>query len=366
MARVLAGAGVSGYEAGVADVVEGLTRDLADEIRRDKLGNLIMLKRGEGSVARGGGSPGRGEGSSGRGEGGPSSPKIMLAAHMDEIGLMITRIEKEGALRFTQVGGIDQRILPGQEVIVHGRRELPGVIGAKPPHIQEPDENKKAVKMENLYIDVGMTREELEKAVSVGDIATFRRQPVFLKNDFLAGKALDDRAGVGVLFECLKRLQSIRHQADVYCVATVQEEVGIRGAMVSTYGVTPDIGIAIDVGHGEMPTVPEYLTLNMGKGPAIAFGPQVHPKIFDTLTAVAKEEGIPYQVEPSPHPGGTDAWAIQVTREGVPSALISIPLRYMHTSVETVSLEDIKRGGQLLASFIARVDHEFLEGLRCF
>lgn len=340
---ILTETGVSGHEFKVADAIDGFWKGLVDEIRHDKLGNLIALKRGQG---------------------GGTAPKIMLAAHMDEIGMMVTMIEKEGALRFATVGGIDQRVLVAQEVIVHGRRDLPGVIGAKPPHIQDPDEQKKAVKMENLYIDVGLPKDELEKLVSVGDLITFQREPVLLKNGLLAAKALDDRAGVGMLFECLKRLAYIKHVADVYCVATVQEEVGIRGAMVSTYGVAPDIGIAIDVGHGDSPNVPEYLTLGLGKGPAIAFGPQVHPGIYDRLVQVAKDDGIPYQVEPSPHPGGTDAWSIQTTREGVPSALISIPLRYMHTSVETVSLDDIKRGGQLLASFIASIDTSFMEGLK--
>jgi len=213
---------------------------------------------------------------------------------------------------------------------------------------------------------VGLTADEARELVDVGDTATFATTPTHLKGQVMAGKAMDDRAGVAVMFECLKALDNARHHADVYCVATVQEEVGVRGAITSTYGIVPDVGIAIDVGHGDMLGVPEYDTLTLGKGPAIAFGPHVHPAIFGRLKEIAEDLDIDVQVEPSPHPGGTDAFAIQVTRGGIPSALISIPLRYMHTAVETVSLADVKKAGRLLAEFIVRLDKKFVEGLTCF
>ncbi|HHY32603.1 MAG TPA: M42 family metallopeptidase [Firmicutes bacterium] len=345
LAGLVSEAGVSGHEREVAEVAKAQMSGLFDEARHDALGNLILLKRGMGRAPH---------------------PRVMLAAHMDEIGLMVTKIEEEGCLRVTEVGGIDRRILPGLEVVVHGRRDLPGVVGAKPPHVQEPDERKKSVKWEDLFIDVALTADEARELVQVGDTATFATHPSRLKGQLMAGKAMDDRAGVAVMFECLKVLADARHHADVYCVATVQEEVGLRGAITSTYGIVPDIGIAVDVGHGDMLGVPEYDTLTLGKGPAIAFGPQVHPAVFARLKEIADDLDIGVQVEPSPYPGGTDAFAIQVTRGGIPSALISIPLRYMHTAVETVSLADIKKAGRLLAEFVVRLDKKFVEGLTCF
>jgi len=337
--------GVSGYEQKISKQVAQEFDKYTDEIEYDALGNLISCKRGTGNF---------------------SELKIMLAAHMDEIGLMVTKIEEGGFLRFTPVGGVDQRTLVGQEVMVHGKASLQGVIGAKPPHIQSAKEVTKAYKMEDMYIDLGLTEKEVNSQIRVGDIVSIKREFCDLKNDRVTGKALDDRAGVLMILETLKNLTKLKHQIDVYGVATVQEEVGVRGAITSTYGIVPDIGIAIDVCHATMPGVSKEDAAELGKGPAIGFGPHVHPKIFKKLTEIAKELDIPYQIEPSNRPGGTDAYAIQVTRAGIPTALLSIPLRYMHTSVETASLDDIKRGARLLAHFIVEINAEFVEGLRCF
>ncbi|HPT83576.1 MAG TPA: M42 family metallopeptidase [Limnochordia bacterium] len=338
--------GVSGYEHNLVELIkQGCP--WADEVRTDKLGNLIMLKRGQGPEPR---------------------PKVMLAAHMDEIGLIITDIEKEGFLRFSTIGGFDQRVLLAQEVVVHGRQgALSGVIGAKPPHIQAPGEQSKAVKMEDLFIDAGFAgREEAEQFVQIGDLVTIKRPVTELQGSFLAGKAFDDRAGVAAILECFQVLSTVAHQADVYGVATVQEEVGLRGAVTSTYGIVPDIGIAIDVGFGDSPGLPETDTIKLSQGPGIAIGPHVHPKLHNRMVEVAKEWNISYSLDPSPYPGGTDAYAMQVARAGVATILLSIPLRYMHTPVETLDYQDIKSTGRLMAMFIAGLDHEFVEGLTCF
>lgn len=336
--------GVSGYEQKVSRLIADACKPYCDEIKMDKMGNLMVVKRA----------------------GIDDAPKVMLAAHMDEIGLIVTRIEKEGFLRFTSVGGIDPRTLLAQEVTVHGREDIPGVIGAKPPHLTSKKERKKAVEMEKMFIDVGMSKDQVEKKISVGDLVTIDREFITLHNDFAAGKSMDDRAGVLVLFQTLKELQYLKLNLDLYVVATVQEEVGIRGAITSTFTINPDIGIAIDVCHATMPGVDEEVAAEMGKGPAIGFGPHVHPKIFKKLKEIAEEVDLDYQIEPSPYPGGTDAWGIQVARTGVASGLVSIPLRYMHTSVEMLSLDDIKRSGQLLAQFVARIDSDFVEGLKCY
>lgn len=334
--------GVSGYEQPVADVVRRAFAPHVDEIREDALGNVIMLKRGSGDGA----------------------PKVMLAAHMDEIGLVVTKVEEDGFIRFSSIGGVDQRILPAAEVVVHGKKTLLGVVGAKPPHVQLAGERDKAVKMEDLFIDVGLDGKEAKELVSVGDMITLRQDPIDM-NGKLAGKIMDDRSGVAALYACCQTLKKLHHTADVYFVATVQEEVGVRGATVSTFGILPDVGIAVDVGHGDMAGVSGG-TLKLGGGPGIGLGPHVHPKLFDKLKDVADRWKIEYSIEPSPYPGGTDAYAIQVVQAGVPTALISIPLRYMHTPVEMLDLADVETAGRLMALFISEMDVEFVEGLRCY
>lgn len=335
--------GVSGYEQKVGLKINEYFQSLCDESKIDKLGNVIGLKKGSGN-----------------------GPKIMLAGHMDEIGLMITKIEKGGFLRFTQVGGIDPRTLPAQEVTIYGTEEIYGIIGAKPPHLTEPHERNKAMKMYDLFIDTGLTEEEVKEKISVGDIAIVNRNFMELSNGYVAAKALDDRAGVAVIMECLKELKKLVHTADVYAVATVQEEVGLRGAMVSSYGIVPDIGIAIDVCFGDMPGVSEENSSKLDGGPALAMGPNIHPKVFEGLKNTAGEWNIPIQLETAPGHSGTDAGAIQIARGGIATAVVSLPERYMHTSVETLSLGDIKKAGRLLALYIASLDKKGLEGLKCY
>lgn len=336
---------MSGYEQDLISILQE-NCPWADEIRTDKLGNVIMLKKGHGSEPR---------------------PKVMLAGHMDEIGLILTKIEKDGFLRFTTIGGFDQRVLLAQEVVVHGRKTLTGVIGAKPPHVQAPGEQNKAVKMVDLFIDMGFdNQEQASEHVRIGDLITLKRDVLDLQGSYMAGKSFDDRAGIASIFECFKILAQTNHEADVYGVATVQEEVGLRGAITSTYGIVPDIGIAIDVGFGDSPGLAESDTIKLSKGPGIAIGPHVHPKVHKQMVETAKEWNIDFSLDPSPYPGGTDTYAIQVARAGVATILLSIPLRYMHTPIETLDYEDVKKTGRLMAMFIAGLNNEFVEGLTCF
>ncbi len=332
--------GISGAEDELGDMVAWAFEPLVDEIRTDALRNVIMLRRGSAD----------------------NGPSVMLAAHMDEIGLAVTKIEDEGFIRFTAVGGVDPRNLLAKEVLVLGRRTLPGIVGIKPPHLISPDERGKAIKREDMFIDVGLDADEVRKQVSVGDLIAFDRSAEDLAGDRITAKALDDRAGVAALYEAALRLQDLRHDADIYLVATVQEEVGLRGAMTSTYGIRPDMGIAVDVGLAEMPGVPEERSLKMGKGPGIGQGANIHPHLHEKLVSVAKQQRIPNQKEVIAHRSGTDAWAMQVTRSGVPTAVLSIPLRYMHTSVELVSWSDVRDTAALMAEFCGSVDREFVEG----
>ena len=331
--------GVSGYEAELRQIVMRESEKYSDEVRMDKLGNVIALKKGTG---------------------GPWS--LMLAAHMDEIGLIVSRIDK-GFLRFTSVGGYDQRVLLGQEVMVHGLKALPGIIASRPPHVLPEAEREKIVDMDQLFIDVGLTPEETKELVRVGDVVTIRGRFRELGEDRVAGKALDDRAGVAAILDALRRLAGSDHLWDAYFVATVQEEVGLRGAITSAYGIRPHIAVAVDLTFGDMPELSEAESFPLGKGPCLALGPNIHPLMHQRLVEVAKEEEIPYQIEPVPGPSGTDAWAIQVSREGVPTGLVSIPGRSMHTPVETISLKDLERAGRLLASFIRSLDEEFARKL---
>jgi endoglucanase len=334
--------GVSGYEDQVREIVQGVYAPLSDELRVDVMGNLIALKRG-----RNGDSPRR---------------RVMLAGHMDEIGLIVTLLDK-GFLRFTQVGGFDVRTLMGQQVTVQGRQALPGIIGCRAPHVLSVEERNKPVPMDQLFIDVGLSQQDLEKLVRVGDLITIRRPFTALQNDLVCGKAFDDRAAVAAIAVCLETLQALQHDWDVYAVATVQEETGLRGAITSTYGIVPDVGIAIDVGFGKQPGVPEGVAIDVGKGPSIGMGAVIHPAVFETLKATATEQEIPFQTEIFPSGTGTDANAIQITRAGIPTGLLSIPLKSMHTPIETLSTKDLIRTGRLLAHFIAGLDEGFMDKL---
>lgn len=333
--------GVSGYEQAVREIVSAEFGRFADEVWVDTLGSVIAFKKGSGPEPR---------------------RSLLIATHMDEIGLIVSDIE-EGFLHFQQVGGYDDRVLLGQEVRVHGRRELPGIIGARPPHVLPAGERDKPIPSDRLLIDVGLAADEIGQWVRVGDLVTMNRNLVELKGGLLSGKALDNRASVAASVVCLEALAKIHHSWDVIAVATVQEEVGYKGAITSVYGLQPDVGIAVDVTFGKQPGAPDEYTHELGKGPVLAIGPNFHPKLQQALEDAAKRMEIPYDLEPDPRPGGTDAFAIQITREGIPAGLIGIPLRNMHTPVETVSAKDVERTGRLLAGFIAGLDETFMPGL---
>ncbi|NLY66655.1 MAG: M42 family metallopeptidase [Tissierellia bacterium] len=342
--KLCTGYSVSGHEYSIEETIKLGFKKYADNINVDKLGNIIIIKKGQNNI---------------------SKLKIMIAAHMDEIGLIVKSIEKNGFIKFTNVGGIDPKTIIGQEVIVHGEKPLFGVVVSKPPHLQEASESEKVPKLEDLYIDLGYDSEKLKEYISVGDVITINREFKELKNDKVTGKSLDNKAGIAVMYESLKILNKTKHKADLYFVCTVQEEVGLRGACTSTYSINPDIGIAIDVGFGSTPELPKYETIDLGKGPGITIGGTIHPKLREKMVEVAKEYNIPFQYEVSPSSTGTDADVIQLTREGIPTLCLSIPLRYMHTSVEVVNIKDIENTAKLLAFFIASIS-ENLEGLLCY
>lgn len=337
--------GGPGFEQAVAAKVKKAFAQYTDEISTDTLGNVIAVIRGEGEGYH---------------------PKILLSAHMDEIALVVTKVERGGFLRVWQAGGFDPRTLVGQEVVVHGKETLRGIVGSKPPHLTTPEERKQAAPLEDLFIDVAMSEERVKALVNVGDRVTLYRETMDLMNNRISGKALDDRTSLAVILECLRFLKQMKFNADVYAVATVQEEVGVRGATTVGYDVNPDIGIGIDVTFADMPGQAPDESFKIGKGPAVAFGPNIHSKVFKGLRDAAVENHIPFQLELSQGPTGTDARAYQITREGIASGLVGIAIRYMHTSVETGSYDDIVDCGRLLAYYISGVDAATVEGLTCY
>jgi putative aminopeptidase FrvX len=333
--------GIAGFEKPVRELLRQIWTPFVDQMREGKLGSLIALKQGTGPDPR---------------------RRLMLAAHMDEIGLMVTGIEK-GFLRVAPIGGTDRRVLLGLEVVVHAQRDLPGIIATRPPHVLPHEERKKIVPWDQLFIDVGLPADEVEQLVTVGDTISIRREMVELKNRRVAGKAMDDRACLAIVTLALEHLTNVNHAWDVFAVATVQEETGLKGAITSAYDVAPDLAVALDVTFGRQPGTPETDTFPLDEGPTIGIGPNIHPRLAERLREVADAHEIPYQIEPLPGRSGTDAWAIQVTREGVPTALISLPTRYMHQPVETLAGQDIERAGRLLASFVAGLEVDFLNKL---
>jgi endoglucanase len=333
--------GVSGYEAPIRAYLRETWSGWIDEFQVDGLGSLIAIKHGMGSEPR---------------------RRIMLAAHMDEIGLMVGEI-REGYLRLQPLNGFDGRVLQAKPVIVHGKQALRGIIAAVPPHISKHtgDGQSKYPAINEQWVDLGLSPEEVEALVSVGDVVTMDAPLLELKNGLLVGKAMDDRASVAAVSYCLELLGRRKHEWDVYAVATVQEEIDLYGAATSAYAIKPDLAIAIDVTFGKQPGVNDSTAFVIGKGPTLGLGPNFHAGFRKMIQNTAKEYDVPIHTEVLPSDSGTDAWAIQVTHQGIPSALLSIPIRNMHTPAETVSLRDIKRTGRLLAEIITLLDGNTLE-----
>lgn len=340
--------GPTGDERGIAEVVGEMWRPLVDEIVADRVGSLLGIKRGVGPDDR-------------------PRPIILLAAHQDELGLMVSRVVEHngyGFLQVTALGGVDRRHLLGQAAVVHGKQPLTGVLGGLPDHLLPEKERGQAYSWENLALDVGLPIERVRELVSVGDFVTFRQPLRRLMGERATGKALDNRASITAVTICLELLQNRRHTWDVIAAATSQEEETYLGAYTSAYAQRPDAAVAIDVTHAKGPGTNDSELAELGGGPAIGIGANVHPGLFRALKDAAKALEMTVSVEPHAAGSGTDAYAIQVAREGIPTGLVSIPLRYMHTMVETADMTDIERVGRLLAEMIARLDDDFLSNIR--
>jgi putative aminopeptidase FrvX len=333
--------GVAGREEEVRDLMKELLKPNVDEIREDKLGNVIGVKKGK-----------------------KDATTVMLAAHMDEIGLMVKNITKEGFLQFAKIGGIDDRILIAQKVLVHtDKRSITGIIGSKPPHILKEEEKKKVIEADDLFIDVGAKdKQDAQKmGVRVGDAVSFDIKFTRVGKDTVVGKAFDDRVGCAALIETMRKLSKV--DCTIYVVGTIQEEVGLRGATTAAFQLYPDVGIALDVTvAGDVPGVKEVeAPAKMRAGPALTVadaGLITHPKVLRLFIDSAEENKIPYQLETGMR-GTTDAAKIALTKEGVPSGVISIPTRYIHSPASMLSLKDVENAVKLAVATVKNVSKYF-------
>ncbi len=331
----------SGFEQKIQKVVKKRVSRFADSIEVDVHGNLTAALNPT------------------------ASPRIMLAGHCDQIGMMVTHIDDSGFVYFNQIGGLDPAVLPGCEVTIHSREgDVSGVIGHKPVHLLSPEERGKKVELKRLWIDIGAKNgEEARKQVFVGDPATYRLGALRLGKTMIAAAGCDDRVGLFVAMEAFRIVASKSRgknkiSTGLFAVSTVQEEIGLRGAKTSAFGIDPLVGIAIDVTHAsDNPgaDAKEIGTVKLGKGPTIARGPNINPVLEDLLVQTAKKSRIGYQPLSAPGATGTDANVMQLSRAGVATALIGIPNRYMHTPVEMVDLRDLEAAAKLIAETVMRI-----------
>ncbi len=320
--------GVSGNEEEIRAVIKELFSEYCDEVHEDVLGNVIARRTC----------------------GLEKAPSIMIEAHQDELGLMVSGITDEGSLLFVEIGGFDPKTLPGTEVTVHCESgNYFGVIGAIPPHLASNAD--KALSISNMTVDIGYNREQTEKIVQIGDIITLNTGYVKLGGSIAAARCIDDRGGLAALVRALEIASDFRLSCDIIAVAAVQEELGLRGAKTAAAKILPDAAIAVDVCHGASPGVSDN-AFRLGNGTVVSVGPQLHRKLTRQLLDTAKECGIAVQLDVESGGTGTDAEEIYLAGNGIPTALLSIPLRYMHASYEVADLNDIENTARLLAAYI--------------
>ena len=323
--------GISGWEGSVQQIVKEEIAPYVDEVRIDKLGNLIAIRKGV-------------------------SPSVMVEAHADEIGLMVKQVDEKGFLRFIRIGGWFDQTLLNQRVVIHTRSgPIKGVIGCKPPHVMKDEERKKIVEGKDMFIDVGCCTDKEAEALGIypGTPVSIDRTFAVLQGDRVTGKAFDNRAGLVAMIEALKRTKT---RSTIYAVATVQEEVGLKGAKVAAYGLDPDVAIASDVTvPGDHPGIEKKdAPIEMGKGPVVVVadasgrGIMAHPQVLEWMMGTAREFSIPVQMEAS-EGGTTDATSIYLTKSGIPTGVISVATRYIHSPVEVLSLADVERSADLMA-----------------
>ncbi|HEX7433671.1 MAG TPA: M42 family metallopeptidase [Anaerolineaceae bacterium] len=336
---MLSVSGLSGDESPIASLIQEAWKPLVNEISLSRLGSLHGLRYGIAPLPR---------------------PRLILSTHMDAIGLMVTGAV-DGFLRITEVGGVDARILPGQPVIIHGIVALPGVVVQPPSRLLPEAYKDDPVGIEYLWVDTGLEPADVAEKVRVGDQVSFAQVPIDLAGNAICGHSLDNRASVAAATVCLQGLQQRAHAWDVWAVASVQEEETLGGALTSPFEIRPDLAIVVDVTFAKGPGSSDYGAFPLGKGVSLGIGPNCHPALYKTMKELAEKLEIPIHIDVMPQMSGTDAMGIQIVAEGIPCVVLGIPLRYMHTPVEVVSLKDIERSGRLMAEFIAQLEPDYIE-----
>ncbi len=329
----------SGFEQRVQQVIREEMQLYTDEQRTDVHGNVIAALNPN------------------------ANPRVMLTAHCDELGFLVRFIDEKGFIYFATIGGFDPSTLPGERVQIHtANGPILGVIGRKPVHLLQSDERGKAPKLSEMWIDIGVnSKEEAQELVAIGSIATRAAQLEKLHGDLVVSRALDDKSGVFTVVEAMQRLHGQREKlkAGVFFVSAVQEEVGLRGAHTSAFGVDPLIAVAVDVtftSDHPQTSKHEIGDIRLNGGPVISIGGRINPRVYQMLIDAADEAGIAYQIDPQASGTGTDTDVIQVSRAGVATGLVSIPCRYLHTGSEIVSLKDIDEIAELLSRFVLALD----------
>jgi endoglucanase len=334
----------SGYEVPAAALFRARLKPVADSLETNILGSVHATLKGTGQ-----------------------GPRVMIAGHLDEVGLMVKYIDDEGFISFEAIGGVDAAILPGIRVNVYGTGGgtttlLRGVMGRKPIHLIEPEERKSVTKIDKLFIDIGLTGKEAKKALRIGDVITYGVGFETYGDGFAVARAFDDKLGVWIAARVLEEVKKAgRATGDFIAAGTVQEEIGLRGGTTSAYGVDPVIGISAVVGHAtDYPGIEKtkYGEAKCGKGPLIARGPNINPVLFERMVVAAEKITAPYQIGPESRATGTDANPIQLSRGGKVAGLISIPLRYMHTPTEVLKLEDLEAAVKILTRFVLDLDEK--------
>lgn len=320
--------GPSGFEQSIAEEAVALMRPLLDEANVDRFGNAVGVRL------------------CGR----PGAPKLLLDAHLDEVGLMVTGIE-EGFLRFQTIGGVDPRMLPDRELTVLTNPPLFGVVACLPPHVLHGGDMRKSVPVSELRVDIGMTQQQAEQSVPIGTPMVYREEPVLLRNSRFSGKSMDDRSCFAVLLRTAELLRDKPLDVDLYLLGSTREEVSSAGAKVGTYGIHPDFCVAVDVTHAKTLDSGSGRQAKLGGGPQIGIGPNMTRWMTSRMVEKAKSLGISYDLEVMEGHTGTNGWHMQIVREGVATSVVSLPLRYMHSPVETLALEDIESTASLLAAF---------------
>ena len=336
--KLIATISPSGYEEEAARVWQAEAKTFADSVRHDVHGNSHAVI-----------NPG-------------GAPRIMLAGHYDEIGFLVTHIDDRGFLWIDPVGGWDPQIPQGQRVVIRGRKgRVRGVMGKLPIHLIKTEDRDKVVKLDRQWVDIGVkNRKEAEKLVAVGDPLVLDHEMSELQGDIVVGRGFDDRVGAFVVLEAARQLAQMKISAEIHAVATTQEEIGLRGGRTAAFGIDPQIGIAVDLYFAtDYPTMEDSVKrhgkIEIGKGPVITRGPNIHPRLFEFFVATAEKRRIKHQIQAQGSATGTDASVMQVSRSGVITGLLSVPNRYMHSSCELCSLDDIEATFRLLAETCARI-----------